>query len=412
MKEPQFVSVDTSKLESKLADDKPFRGNRTPTLWIQFKDGDEFEVRILPPWSTEGDYAFLPYMKIFQHWDVGPGSKRVICPHQMSDKSDPCYICEQVNALYKTGDKADSKQARRMRAGQSFIYQVIDRADPVWLETDDGVKDNPEVVGRPKIKLMRLPYAGHSQLLGYYNDPDYGDISHHMEGLDIKVKRTGTGLDTEYGVKTKRNNTPMFGEVDDPDLETMTMVLEDMYKIDEHPFFRVASYDETCSIFLGEDDDNDSSGSAAVASSRKSGLLPPKRDAFADWVENAQKTWMDGKAGVPRTVEEVAEAYGVGVSQISDCYSATTNHEVQGCLDCPINVPCACTFYSKFGRWSESAPEEAPVAKAAGGIIGRPVSSAAPASMNVTPDDTPAVSSVEQDNDVAAMMEFLESDEQ
>jgi len=422
MTELKFVTVDTRKFEERVMEDKPLRGSRTPAVWISFKSGDEFEVRILPPWTVEGDYAYLPYMKIFQHWDVGPDGKRVICPHMMSNRTDPCYVCEQIDGLFKTKDKNDAKRARKMRAGQSFIYQVIDRNDPVWLETDDAVRENPELVGRPKIKFMRLPYTGHSTILGFYNDADYGDLSHHLNGLDIKVKRTGTGLDTEYHIKTKRHNSPMFGSPEEPDLEAMQMVLEDLYKLDEHPFFRVATYDETVALCVGEDANQYDERHSLPPQPAQRGLLPGNSDPLQAWIAEGSEVWLDGKAGVPRTKKEVADAYGVSVSKVSDCYGEDANHQLQGCQICPIRIPCIPTFHSKHGKWSTTQPDQE-VPSSGGGILGRPMGdtanssstmsyaasvSPAPTTMDYAPDNSPTVSSRNHDEDVSSMMSYLE----
>lgn len=406
-----FISVDPEKVKDRLIEDKPFRGNRTPAVWVTFKDSETEEVRILPAWTTEGPYAYLPYIKIYQHWDVGPNQKRVICPHMMSDKKDPCYVCEQIAALYKTGDKTDEARAKKMRAGQSFIYQVIDANDPFWVEKDQEVRDKPEILGRPKIKFMRLPYRAHSQLLGFYNDPDYHDLSHYLKGHYLRITRTGRGFDTEYDIKARPQKTPIFGEAEDPDVESITMVLQDLSQLDQHPFFQVATYDETVAHFLGEDPPKRvSSTSLPAGVSESKGSLPPaggivadEDDGLAAWIAQGRKTWLDGKSGVARSKQEVADAFGVPVNKISDCYGEQADHEVVGCQNCPINTPCICTYKTKYGRWSES--QEEVTEEQGAGMIGRPA--AAPSSMSQMPDNSPAVSPHGGDDDMQAMEDFL-----
>ena len=409
MADVRFITPDLDKLKERMAADKPQRGPRTPVVWLTFKNGEEFKVRILPPWTTEGKNAYSPYLKIYQHWDVGPEGRRVICPHMISNKTLSCYICEQVEALLKTGDKNDERKAKKMRAGQSFIYQIIDRGDPVWLEREDAVKDFPQLIGRPKIKFMRLPYSGHSQILGYYNDAEYTNISHHLDGVDLKINRTGEGLNTEYGVKAARDNTPLFGTVGNPDWDMISMISEDMYNLDEHPFFRIATYDETCAIYLGEEVPKQSESKYVPQGAAPKTLPPAVKDDYATWVAEAQAVWIDGKAGVPRTVQGVAEAYGVSVSQVADCFGTEADHTIEGCWECPLHSPCACTYKHKTGKWSESESEtQAPATPPLTGIIGGR-SAKTPRIPEKEIYAAPPELDEASDNDVSAMIEYLEN---
>jgi len=216
-----------------------------PSQFFSISPDTTSRIRILPPWTAEGENANLPFKKIYQHWDVGPESKRSICPAKMTNGRERCYICEQIEEMKRTGD---DKRASRMRAGRRFVFQLIDRDDPVWHSMDDAVKEDPNLLGKPKIKLYSGPYSVQKDLVDLYNSVDWGDVCDPFEGVDLDLKRTGAGLKTEYKLTPTRWNTPIFskdGTRDEPDMDMINAVAEMMYNLDEHPFFRTDSFEVT-----------------------------------------------------------------------------------------------------------------------------------------------------------------------
>lgn len=354
----------TEKLKEREEIEKPKRMT-TPTTFMKLDPG-EYVVRLLPSAATEEPFAGMPYMRLWQHWNVGPNNDRVLCPEKMAEdrhERDHCYICEQVSALYATGAKPDEKLANQIRAKQSFIYQVIDRDDPVWTAADEGVDERPELIGTPKIKLMRLPWSAHSQILDYYTDAEYGDLSHPLTGLDVIVKRSGTGIDTQYGIKTKRTSTPMFVDVaGDPDEKTMAAALENMQVLNEHPWFQPNTYDETLAIWSGLDSKDipkDRSMTPGATTPTAKALPAPAAQLsdLAKWVRDVN-TPQDGIAP-PRgmTRQELAEWGGWDETDLATCYADEPDHKSQYCQECPLSKPCAVSYFKKTGKYSINAPD-------------------------------------------------------
>lgn len=355
-----FVSVDQEKLKRKANEEQPSFGPRTPAVWLTLKKGTSRLVRILPPWAKEGQHAFSPYLQTFQHWDVGPSQKRSICPRKMPSSDEDCYICQQIDLLRATKNEDDAELARAIRPGQGFIYQVIDRDDEFWQPDDDAVADNPELVGRPKIKFMRLPWAGHSQVLDTYNDADYGDISHPLSGFDVKVGRQGEGYNTTYSVTPRRNPTPLFGTPEDPDADAIIDVVENqLYELDMHPFFIVDTFDKTKAKFMGLEDSSSSTGAVSSGGAPKGHLSAPGV-TLAEWIMQAKN------ARGPMTRAEIAEAGGWQEKQIAPCYAESPDHLDKGCVGCPMNAPCARTFFEESGKYSINAPDT----EASSGVVG------------------------------------------
>jgi len=350
-----FVGVKTEDVAHWKKQEKP-KKSQSPVAWITLKDGDEMLLRLLPPWTSEGYHAHKPHLRTFQHWDVGAKKERVICPQKVTDdmpiETVPCYICEQVEMLFKTGNPLDEQKARRMRAGQSFIYQCVDRDDPEWTEYDDQAKEKPELVGTPKIKFLRLPWQGHSQILDFFADPDYGEICHPLNGLDIKVSRSGSGLETEYNILPKRHNSPLLAlPSGDPDIPAIKGVLGKMDQLDDHPFFRYKDYQQTRAIYLGKTEEaGESTGQVTGGTSHPA--LPPHQQSvpYNEWVQKAQASELEAM-----THEQVATWGGWQVEQIPECYAKEVNHTDSGCAACPLHVPCAVTYHAEHGSYSISA---------------------------------------------------------
>lgn len=395
--------ADTTKLATREDIEKPKRMT-TPTTWLKLDPG-EYVVRLLPSAAEVEPFSGMPYLRLWQHWGVGPNEERVLCPEKMAEERgdrESCFVCEQVSALYATGAKPDEKLANKLRAKQSFVYQVIDRDDPVWTEADEGVDERPEVIGTPKIKKMRLPWTGHSQVLDYYTDAEYGDLSHPISGLDVIVKRTGTGIDTSYGIKTKRKNSPLFQDsAGDPDETLITQALEGMDVLHDHPFFQPSTYDETLAIWSGIDDKKDAPAAGSVASGAApvAGALPAHTpgtmSALAKWVKAANTP--EEAMAPPRamTRNELAAWGGWSETDLASCYAEDPDHQSAYCLECPLAKPCASSYFKQFGKYSVSAPDPAPVSaptgkpsapteKAAAPPSGKPAPVAAP-----TPDPAP-----------------------
>ena len=345
----EFIEIDEQAQKAlrdrknREAPDKSKGGKKVPASWLTFKPDTEAVIRILPPWTDEGIHAYAPYIQINQHWDVGPDSKRVVCPAKTPHSTDQrCFICEQIGALFDTGDKADEKRARRMYAGRNFLYQVIDRNDAVWLSSDDKVSENPELIGLPKIKFMRLPWSAHRQVLDIVSEPDYGNITSVRQGRDMKIKRTGTGLSTEYAVLPSPKQTPLF-DSEDQVRATATLI----NRLDEHPFFRIATYDETKAIWLGEEITAKPSNQLSSGSS-KGFLSAGKKDRYQDWV-NAVKD------GQPLDSNQLAAQKGYNVSDVPGCYAVEPDHEDKDCWDCIAKENCAAKYFQSHGKYSVKA---------------------------------------------------------
>ena len=341
----EFVGLNQKVLEERKKIERTKSRSRSPVVWLTPKAGIEYIMRLMPPWTDSGPSAYLPYKLIFQHWDVGPEGKRIICPNKMSDGAEDCYVCEQMKALYD-GDETDQKKARKLFPSRRFLYQILDKGDLFWTSEDEQTVDNPELLGKPKIKFVSLPYTAHQQLMNYLSDPDYGNATHPINGHDFKLRREGAGRDTEYIINARPVKSPMFGSsVSDVDIVNTKIALEGLINLDEHPFFRTASYEESKAVFYGEKfDRNDIDSPKEETKKLDVGKIS---EDLSSWIAAVE----DGKV---MNRAEVSEWYGCEPSDMLECYSDEPDHTSEDCWKCPVKAHCAKTYHSVDGKYSVS----------------------------------------------------------
>lgn len=158
-------------------------------------------VRILPPVGTM-EYFF---MEVGQHFLEGVGM--FYCPKICSEGKNPCPICEVNDGLYQSGEK---EAAQKFRAQRHFFMNVIVKA------TEDA---GPQIF-TPGVQMF-------TSLVSLISDPDFGDITDVDEGYDIKIERSGEGLNTHYEVRPAKTTTPLGS--DDEEVDEWLTATKDIF---------------------------------------------------------------------------------------------------------------------------------------------------------------------------------------
>ena len=181
--------------------------------WIPPKN-KQVKFRLLPgqePGSEDKDF----FVKVLLHYKVSPSAKvPVICPRTLDPHAE-CPICAKVNALYKTGNEQDKKQASLMKARSRYNLGVIP------LEGDA-----PENIG--KIFVWTAPKSVKDDIIGFFEDSDYGDVTDPRTGRDLKLKITGEMFDTKYELLPAPEKTPISDE--DSEIEMVLAAQPDLWK--------------------------------------------------------------------------------------------------------------------------------------------------------------------------------------
>ena len=112
-------------------------------------------------------------------------NKSYDCPNLNSGGQERCPLCEVNQMLYEAGEK---EEAKKWRASKSYLMNIIVRGKE---------SEGPKVYSAGQIVFGQI-----ANLIG---DPDVGDVSDIEEGFDLKLERTGEGLETRYTTREARN---------------------------------------------------------------------------------------------------------------------------------------------------------------------------------------------------------------
>ena len=155
------------------------------------------EIRIMP---EVGEMTFF-YQQVGTHMlPDTENKKQFYCPAFTSEGELECPICKYVEQLKREGSKASLALADALRVKKKFWMNVIDR----------GREGSGPQIFTPGVMVF-------GQISSLISDPDYGDIFDIDKGIDIIIERHGKGLETEYNVKPKRDDSPLH---EDPDVVT------------------------------------------------------------------------------------------------------------------------------------------------------------------------------------------------
>ena len=216
--------VNLNAMKSKL-DNMSQAGNYSNTEYDKLTPGKNVRRILFPKGNSESFYS-----EGFIHFSLGAEGNRVVtCPKTFSTKNS-CPICKYVEELQKSKDKDDKKLAEDMKAKRRIYVNVINR------DSDDE-EDTP--------KVLPIGVTILKGLLETICDADYGDITDPKTGRDVTIKRTGTGLKTEYTVLPKPNSSVVSDTLSVEELEENMADLEAL--------FVEKSYEELEAILNGED---------------------------------------------------------------------------------------------------------------------------------------------------------------
>jgi hypothetical protein len=188
-----------------------------------------FRLRVLPgldPASADKDF----YCKGMAHYFVNPNNPKipVTCPRS-KNPATYCPVCDEEQKLRKSANKADNLTAEKIRGKTRYYLGVLVR------EGED----------RGKVMVYSAPKAVYMKLLTYLEDAEYGDITHPIEGYDIKITRTGTGKDTRYDLITAPKPEPI--SEDPAEVEQILTSQPELWRFREAP-----SVDEIKKFMNGE----------------------------------------------------------------------------------------------------------------------------------------------------------------
>lgn len=178
-----MAGYDYSKFRDRLRDEFE-RGQSSGAEMMILKD--RAAVRVLAWMDSKNNE------RLFQEAPVHFGFTKtpVNCPQSASGY---CPICDAVRIAKASGDPDEAKWAQSVEARRRFLFNVV------------NMDVAPEA---RKVQVLSAPFSLKQEILSLYTDPEY-EKAIFLEGRDLILTRTGTGLQTEYKAKIKMSATPL-----------------------------------------------------------------------------------------------------------------------------------------------------------------------------------------------------------
>jgi hypothetical protein len=162
--------------------------------WFKPKPNTTTVVRIMPPWGESADGSFFLTGGLHYGFSIG-GRDRAIACKRISGKGE-CPVCALVGALRNSGDEEHKELGDRLRVRPKYWVNLIVRPKKEGETPDEKVY----MFGGNKKFIDALMSA--------MEDSDFGDITDPEEGHDVKIKRTGAGMnDTRYEYMVRPRST-------------------------------------------------------------------------------------------------------------------------------------------------------------------------------------------------------------
>lgn len=252
------MALDYEKLK-KAAQDLQARMARGggPSLKFWKPAAGKNTIRILPPWTDEGEMAGQFFREVHQHWNVAEGTGPVLCPNKTPHASDDksCPICEFVDALkQRKGDVEAQELVKKLRAKLAYLMSVVDMSDQSYTAKDiaEWKKERPDSdcpfeVGDPKVQCYAATSTIAEQVMNIVVANEM-DITDAEAGYNIVL----TKIPNKDPLKTRYTVTPELKP-------TRAPIPEDFKLPDLSKIGKVHSYQDMVKL-LGEGPASDFSG--------------------------------------------------------------------------------------------------------------------------------------------------------
>ena len=206
------MALDIAKLAKRL-EELNTKSSGGGANFIDIKDGRNV-VRILPPAEGKEDFA----QEVFVHYGVGKTETNkkgtmVVCPTTWGDNKR-CPVCDaskEFKGLSKKKDDAMDKQSNQLYRKKRVYMNAIDRSVDIAALAKDAEGNYLDAEGKvfEPVQILGVGTTIYKAIIGIICDPEYGDITDAVAGLDVIITKAGTGMNTDYEVKTVRKESPI-----------------------------------------------------------------------------------------------------------------------------------------------------------------------------------------------------------
>jgi hypothetical protein len=205
-----------------------------------------------------------------------------------------------------------------MRANTRVFYNIVDL---------DNVEKGVQVY-TSGIKILQ-------DILAYFADPDWGDVTHPEHGYDIVIDREGTTREsTKYQVRARKNPTAV------PNIE----LLSGLKNLDS--FVKVVTYEQQSAIYEGmpAEEAEDTFQSSAPSSKPQAKAQPRATgtpvQAKAQPKVQPKSQPATAKEGPPAIGEEVGAQIAKATTVMPSCFGKFLDKEDPACQHCAVQKQC------------------------------------------------------------------------
>jgi hypothetical protein len=172
-------------------------------------------LRILPPFNERGVW----YRELYEYNVVVDGQRRVFSAPSQFGNPDPFE--EKRQQLLSLGGEANIKAAESLKPTRRFLFNAL-----IWV-APPGVE-----VTRGEVVVLKAPVTVKRHLLEMDRDVQGGwaDITNPSNGVNLKISRTGKGLNTEYSVSPMPHRSDIAQDLAQVQVDLNTL---NLYNLDE-----------------------------------------------------------------------------------------------------------------------------------------------------------------------------------
>lgn len=235
-----MAELNLSKLENiskKVSASLSRGGKKAYNPFWKPKNGTN-SIRVLPPWTDEGDFEGQFWREAKQHWGVSDRGP-FLCPATTPFMDGECPVCKFIEEQGNVKDPVKREALKDISAKVTYFLNIIDMNDPEYTEADvveyetsNPDREVPFQAGDPKIQLYAANTTVFNGIISAIQDGE-NNVTNIKTGQTIKIKKEGSGrTGTNYTVTavTKQTPAPVKEDTVIPDLGLVGMMLsyEDM----------------------------------------------------------------------------------------------------------------------------------------------------------------------------------------
>lgn len=214
-----MAKVNLDKIRAKLDSLSKSGGSGKRVTWTA-PEGKTV-IRIVPN-KKNPDF---PFEEVKMHFDFG--GTTYVSPLTWGDPDPIMEFAEDLQRKANMeNDKEMWKQGKKLEPSNRYYVPILVRG-----QEEEGVK------------WWAVGINLYKEILEYYLDEDYGDLSDPKEGRDITVTREGKGrLDTKYTIKVKPSATVLT--TDKEILESIKEQPDVMECFEGNKYIQIGTYDD------------------------------------------------------------------------------------------------------------------------------------------------------------------------